>query len=61
MVSTQISPPMSEQDLRETASNWSSEVYKLAEQAGVNIDPLKENYVCDLCSVGLHKLAQEVL
>jgi hypothetical protein len=60
VVSTDTSPPMSDQDLRETASDWSTSIYKLAEQVGVNIDPLKENYVCELCSVGLHKLAQEV-
>jgi hypothetical protein len=52
---------MSEQDLRETAADWSTAIYKLAEQVGVNVDPLKENYVCELCSVGLHKLAQEVM
>ena len=51
---------MSEQDLREMACDWASEVYKLAEQVGVNIDPLKENYVCELCAVGLYKIAQEV-
>jgi hypothetical protein len=60
VVSTDTSPPMSDQDLRETASDWSTSIYKLAEQVGVNIDPLKENYVCELCSAGLHKLAQEV-
>lgn len=51
---------MSNQKLREMAADWSSAIYQLAEQVRVNIEPLKENYVCELCAVGLHKLAQEV-
>ena len=61
VISTETSPPKSDQDLREMACEWSTAIYKLAEQVSVSIDPLKENYVCELCSAGLHKLAQEVI
>ena len=59
-MSTETSPPMSEQDLRQTVGDWSTAIYSLAEQVGVNMETSKEKYACELCSTGLHKLAQEV-
>lgn len=44
------------------ASNkdWSGVVYKLAEQFGMDSDPLKRHFVCELYSAGFDEIAKEV-
>lgn len=48
--------------MSDTSSNdWSAVIYTLAEQFGMNSDPLKCHVVRELYSAGLDSVAKEVL
>lgn len=59
LLSTAASPPMNEHEVRQAADDWSTAIYDLAGQVAVDTDPLKSNFVCELCSAGMDKRAQE--
>ena len=61
LLSTETSPPTAEHEIKQTYEDWSTAIYGLAEQGGVTLDPLKVDFVCELCSAGMDKLAQEVM
>ena len=61
LLSTDTSPPTVEHEIKQTYEDWSTAIYGLAEQGGITLDPLKADFVCELCSAGMDKLAQEVM
>ena len=42
-------------------NDWPAVVYKLAEQFGMDSDPLKRHFVRELYSAGFDELAREVI
>lgn len=51
---------MSKHEVKQASEDWSMAIYDLADQVGVDIDPLKTDFVCELFSAGMNKLGQEV-
>ena len=43
-----------------SSNDWPAVVYKLAEQFGMDSDPLKRHYVYELYSAGMDEMAKEV-